>query len=300
MWIPFTRTEPEALYSAAAAVSYGCVASIHPWGLWERRSNSIRPAAAEIYKSSYAMGRRVSPHLASARPFRFALIHISEHSRNLRIADPRALWVELFAPILGAFETLKEEHLPVCTINDNQLEQGIPPETRLVILPRESDCTGAQRTVLRRFQSAGGVVLGLENDRGWHLEAEKPKRKQELAAKINAAVATPPMRARGPVAMHAVFFQNPPSRKTVVCFVNRFGWFRSQRDVSDADRQWTAPPPCRQVELEIADPQRSIVRAFEALTGKDLTVDYQNARATVRLPEFPVMACAVLERRPSD
>ena len=37
---------------------------------------------------------------------------------NARIADPRALWVEFFAPVLGAFETLKEAHWPVATIND--------------------------------------------------------------------------------------------------------------------------------------------------------------------------------------
>ena len=122
MWIPFTQNR-----GGSAVLDrrrrFVRLHRLHPSdGLWTRRSPSIQASAAGIYRSSYELGDQVSPWLASTRPLRFALIHISERSRNARIADPRALWVEFFAPILGAFETLKEDHLPVATINDLQLD----------------------------------------------------------------------------------------------------------------------------------------------------------------------------------
>jgi len=296
MWIPFTQTENEALFSTAAAVSYGCIASIHPTGLWSRQSPSIQASAAEIYKPCYALGERVSPHLATTRPFRFAAIHVSERSRNVRIADPRALWVEFFAPVLGAFETLKETHWPVATINDLQLEHGIPSETRVAILPHSQEITDAQRSVLRDFESAGGTVVRLDTDRGWHLKAEKPQRKQDLLARIAASTDSPPIQARGPVGMHAVFLQTPDSRKTVACLVNDFGWFRSEREPSVTAADQKPPLSCSGVVIEVADSDRTMLNALEAVTGQKLTVRRDAGKATILVPDFPIMACVVVER----
>jgi hypothetical protein len=294
MWIPFTRTEQEAIFSTAAAVSYGCIASIHPTGLWTRRSTSIRTPVPQIYKSSYALGDRVSPQLASARPHRYALIHVSQKARNARIADPRALWVEFFAPVLGVFETLKEEHLPVATINDVQLASGIPPETRVVILPHAQEVMDTARAVLREFESAGGTVLRLDTNGGWHSKRQKPRLKQELSARL-AAVTGPPIRVRGPAAMHAVFFQQPATQKTVVCLVNDFGWFRSEREVSDLRGSQKAPPPCTGVMLEIPNSQPPVRRVLEAVTGEELVVRRENGKSTIMVPDFPIMACVVVQ-----
>lgn len=295
MWIPFTRTKEEAMFSTAASVSYGCIASIHPTGLWSRQSPSIQASAVEIYKPCYALGERVSPHLASTRPLRFALIHVSQRSRNARIADPRALWIEFFAPVLGAFETLKEAHWPVATINDLQLEQQIPAETRVVILPHGQGITDAQRSVLTEFESAGGTVVRLDTDRGWHLKTEKPQRKQDLLARITAAIESPPVQARGPAAMHAVFFQTPDSRKTVACLVNDFGWFRSEREPSVSAANLEPPPPCSGVVLEVADSNRTVRRAVEAVANRELTLRRESGKTTILVPDFPVMACVVVE-----
>lgn len=296
MWIPFTQTTEEAMFSTAAAVSYGCIASIHPSGLWSRRSPSIQASAADIYKPCYALGERVSPHLAFTRPLPFALIHISERSRNARIADPRALWVEFFAPVLGAFETLKQAHWPVATINDLQLGQPISPQTRLVILPHSEEITDSQRSVLRDFESAGGTVVRLDADRGWHLKAEKPQRKQELLARITTQIESPPIQARGPAAMHAVFFQTPDSRKTVACLVNDFGWFRSEREPSAAATGPQPPAPCTGVEIEIAASQPPVRRALEAVTGRELAVRRENGKTIIPVAEFSVMACVIIDR----
>jgi hypothetical protein len=293
MWVPFTRTEDEALFSTAAAVSYGCVASIHPTGFWDRRSKSIQVQAAEKYASSYTLGDRVSPWLASARPFRFALIHISERSRNARIADPRALWVEFFAPILGTFETLKEDHFPVATINDLQLARRISPETQVVVVPHEAEITEAQRAALEDFESAGGTVINLGADQGWHLQSEKPQLKRKLRDRFAAECAGPPIRVRGPAAMHAVFYQEPVSGRKVVCLVNDFGWFYCRRDAPETDGNPVPPSSCRDVVLEI--PTGQVRRVFEAVTGVELSVRPENGQTVISVPEFPVMACVVIE-----
>ncbi|NLY02526.1 MAG: hypothetical protein GXY83_41130 [Rhodopirellula sp.] len=300
MWIPFTQTEDEALFSTAAAVSYGCVASIHPSGLWARRSPTIQLEATRIYRSSYELGEAVSPWLGGARPSRFTLIHISERSRNARIANPRALWVEFFAPILGVFESLKEDHLPLSTINDLQLEQGIPDRTALIVLPHAREVSQRQRTVLRSFEEAGGKVLRCDTDQPWHLRSEKTSLKQQLLAQVVAEIGRPPIQVRGPAAMHAVFFEDPAKQRTIVCLANDFGWFRSERETSESHAIPAVPPSCRNVVLEVGGSQRSIRRVLEAVTGKELTIRHDGGKAIVDVPDFRVMACIVLDSIPND
>lgn len=294
MWIPFTQNEEEALCSTAAAVSYGCVASIHPTGSWNRRSNSIDTEALEKYASSYRLGARVSPWLAVARPSQFALIHVSERARDARIADPRALWVEFFTPVLGVFETLKEAHVPVATINDSQLAQGVPSETRVVILPHEAETTDAQRAALDRFESKGGLILKIKKGKAWHLKRERTELKKELLARLGD-VGAPPIRVHGPAAMHAVFYEKPASQRRVVCLVNRFGWFHCQREGSGKGPKPIAPKPCSDVVLEFATGEAEVGRVFEALTGKELEVRSRKGKPVVAVPEFAVMACVVVE-----
>ena len=296
MWIPFTRTEQKAMFSAAAAVSYGCIASIHPTGLWNRRASEIQMSATDIYKPCYALGERISRHLASTRPLRFALVHISERSRNHRIADPRALWVELFAPVLGAFETLKENHWPVATINDLQLAEAIPAETQLLILPHARELSDEQRSALKRFESASGTVVRLDDDRGWHLKSDKPDCKRELLRRITTQIQSPPILARGPAAMHAVFFQEPGAQKQVVCLVNDFGWFRSERGTAETTEPQQAPVPCRDVVIELSAPESTVRKAWDAVTGKALAIRRENGKTKITVPDFPVMACVVIDR----
>ena len=66
MWIPFVRREGEALYSAAAAVTYGCIASMH-MNFIDRDTGG--PAGEEnpgIFSSSFKLGaaRKTSPSCA--------------------------------------------------------------------------------------------------------------------------------------------------------------------------------------------------------------------------------------------
>jgi hypothetical protein len=206
------------------------------------------------------------------------------------------LWVEFFAPVLGAFEALKENHWPVATINDRQLRRAIPPETRVVILPHARELDDEERSVLVAFESGGGAVVRLDSDSGWHLKTDKPQRKRDLMARIDAAIPSPPIRARGPAAMHAVFHGEPTAEKNVVCLMNTFGWFRSEREPSEASKGWEAPPACSGVVVEVSGTGARVKRAVEAVTGRELVVDHNERVARIRVPEFAVMACVVIER----
>jgi hypothetical protein len=197
--------------------------------------------------------------------------------------------------VLGIFETLKEDHVPVATINDLQVAQGIPPETRVVILPHEGELTASQRAALGDFELAGGAVLKLGDDQGWHLKREKPERKRKLRERVRAECGPPPIQVRGPAAMHAVFYQQPGSRRNVVCLVNDFGWFHLRRDVPETEGSPSPPPPCRDVVLELSAGQTEVRRAFEAVTGVELSVRREGGKAVASVPEFPVMACVVIE-----
>ncbi len=294
MWIPFTRTGEEALFSAAASVAYGCIASLHPEGLQERRSPVIRPEALKTYEPCYALGAKVSPFLAGTRPVQYALIHVSARSRDARIADARALWVEFFAPTLGAFEALKEEHLPVATINDAQLEHGVPTETRVLILPNERECGDAQRAAVKRFEAGNGTVIRLDSGAGWHLAAEKEALKRALVDKIERSGQRPPIRVRGPAGMHSVFFGERGSGRTVACLVNAFGWFRSSRERAPGSAG-NAPSPCSGVTIEMDLEPGAVERAFDAVTGTQLKPVTKNGRPVLNVPDFPVTACVVIE-----
>ena len=96
--------------------------------------------------------------------------------------------------------------------------------------------------------------------------------------------------------MHAVFFQRPSTGKSVVCLVNEFGWFRSQPEPPATASSRKAPAPCTDVVIEVAGARTASWRALEAVTGTELVVRHENGRARILVPEFPVMACVVIER----
>ena len=294
MWVPFTRTEQEALFSAAAAVSYGCVASLHPTGVWKRRSPSLQHEAIEKYRSAYAIGSRVSPHLATARPYRSVLLHVSEQSRDLRIADEKTLWCEFFAPLLGAFEVCKEQHLPSATINDLQLSRGVPAETDVLILGHGDELTDGQKAAVTEFVARGGKVLKLDSKAAWYLRRDKPELEQRFAKRLAAAVGKPEIRVNGPARMHAVYHRKPSA--TIVCLMNSFGWYHSTRNpTADAETALKPPAPCSGVTIEISPQFGRVQRAREVLTNTPLTIEQRAGRLTVAVPEFPIMGCVLLE-----
>jgi hypothetical protein len=97
--------------------------------------------------------------------------------------------------------------------------------------------------------------------------------------------------------MHAVFFAASESPRQVARQVNSFGWFRSEpADRGPQDVRKAAP--CARVVLEIPAGQPEVRRAFEAASDRHLPVQRRGGKTTPLVPEFPVMACVVVEQVP--
>ena len=292
MWIPHIRSEEKALYSAAAAVTYGCAAAM---------AMSIRdlprdgPRNAAIFSSCFEMGRKISPHLAGARPIAWAALHVSESSRNRRVADLELMWREVFSPALGAYQVLKETHLPWVTASDLALSRPLDPNTRLLVLPWPDELTGPQREVVAQFEANGGCVVRLDPRAGWHTKQDKPALMRALASTIRQRAGKPPILIDGPPAMHAVAFERPDEHRTVIMLTNTWGWARSTREPDPILIEGIAPPPCADVTVTFLDAPGRPKRVLEAISGRPLPVESRANAWQVYLPEFQINACLVAE-----
>jgi len=292
MWIPFIRDEEKSLYSAAAAVTYGCVAAMN---IYIRNLPQDAARAEEIFSSTFRMGEEVSPYLMYARPIRWAALHVSERSRNARLPDRKAMWREVFSPALGAYQVLKEEHLPWVTLTDLDLADGPGQQTRLVVLPWPDELTPQQASAVERFERSGGCVVRLDPRAGWHTKTRKPALMKQMLDVIRQQAGKPPVTVTGPKAMHAVCYGNPEARRVTVCLANTWGWFRSTREPDPKLNDGVAPPACSGVSITFTRELASPRRVFEVLSGQDLPVKARADGARVQVPEFQINACVVAE-----
>lgn len=292
MWIPHIRSEQTALYSAAAAVTYGCVAAMSI-PIREPQIDGLK--SRKLFGSCFEMGRKTSPYLAYARPIGWAALHISEQTRNARLGDDDKMWQEFFAPVFGALQALKEEHLPWTTINDRALTQGPSPETQLLVLPWPDELDDSQRAAVAHFEHSGGAVLRLNPRAGWDSKKNKAKLVAGLKEQVHRHTKTLAIRISGPEAMHAVCFDNPKARRLTICLANTWGWFRSTREPNPKLNEGTPPPPCRGVSITISAKRGAPKKVFDALGQKNLTFKKTQNGFRVEVPNFQINACVVFE-----
>jgi hypothetical protein len=293
MWIPFIGSEEKSLYSAAAAVTYGCVAAMN---MQIRDLEADGPRNAAIFRSTFEMGKRVSPYLAYARPLPWAALHISEGSRNARLADRVQMWREVFSPALGAFQVLKESHLPWTTLSDLALSRPLDPRTRVLVLPWPDELTGQQKETVRRFESGGGRVIRLQPGGGWETAANKPELMQRITRSIRERAGKPPIAIEGPPAMHAVCYQQVEQDRVVVCLANTWGWFRSTRDSNAELNEGASPPPALDgVRVTFSRDYGKPRTVVEAVDGSELGLEETPDGWSVSLPEFQINACVVAQ-----
>jgi hypothetical protein len=293
MWIPHIRSEEKALYSAGAAVTYGCIAAMN-MHIRDLETDGARNTA--IFSSSFAMGEKVSPYLACARPIPWAGLHISERSRNARLADRVLMWREVFSPALGTCQVLKEAHVPWVTISDLTLSQALDPRTRLLVLPWPGELTEEQKQVVQEFEMRGGHVVRLEPRAGWHLKTRKSGLMKQMTSEIQRSAGEPPIKINGPQAMHAVCFDQHDKKRIVVALANTWGWFRSTREPNARLNEGTLPPsPCTNVTITFVRTLGQPTRVLEAVTGRELPFDKTSDGWRVQVPRFQINACVVAQ-----
>ncbi len=305
MWIPYVTEEKEARYSSGAAVGYGCVASLAFRVINRRAMEPYDLDHRGVFGSSFEVGQKVSPHLAHARVIPWAVLHISERARNRRLADETGLWKDVFAPVLGAFQALKEDHLPVATLTDKALAEGrIDPATKVLVLPWPEELSIGQRRTVADAEKRGLVVVRLDHGAPWHRASKKGGLMRGLVEEVKVRAGRPPIRISGPAAMHAVSYRHPESGKLAVCLMNSWGWYRTIRPgpgtrpedsplhISRAQE----PSPCRDVTIEI---DREWLRAGsvrEVIDEAVLKTEETPAGVRIHVPEFQINQCVIVEK----
>ncbi|MBM3500629.1 MAG: hypothetical protein FJX74_18385 [Armatimonadetes bacterium] len=279
MWIPRVKSERDALRASAAAYSYGCVASM--------AIEDISGAKA-LFGSTFANGAKVSSALDKVRPYGWAAIHISERARNRRMNDEAGLWKDVIAPAIGAFESMVRAHLPVVTINDRQLANGLPDETRVLILASPDEVTEGQSAAIARWRQKGGVVLRLATGQDWYTAAGRTTRMSALLADVSAAAGRPPVQVSGPATMHAAYYRHPQDERFVVALTNAWDNYE--------DPEGAAPPPCTGVTIELDPALFPAATATEMLTGERLAMTRTENTTAAKVPSFEINRCVQFTR----
>ena len=246
---------------------------------------------------------------------RWAAVHFAEHNRNARADDYRAAWEQVLWPLVGAFQVLSEDGLPVGIVNDDQLERGELDGYHVLVLPNADELTRAQQRAVAAFKAHGGAVI--ENDPAWPWS--DPDSRHEAAAALRFAIgrpdaATAPLRVTGgPAGRYAVGYLDRRAGRLVVAVTNDFSWVQIT-DLEDVPPVINPPAPLvggvsvtwrtghGLPEIPRLWPFFYRLRAVEAINGTTLNVERLPRGYRVNVPKFSFMALVVVTRaslRPS-
>lgn len=304
IWAAGLPDENHARGYAASLLTFGCVANMDVWedSLGGGEDQPPGKTPLEGVTAAFALGDAVSGYLEGARPVRWAAIHFGERSRNVRGADYRAAWQQVLWPLVGAYQVLSEDGLPVGVVNDDQLERGELAGYELLFLPNADELAIGQQVAVAAFAARGGTVI--ENDPAWVWS--DPAGTEAAAAAFRAAlephVGRAPVRVSGgPRNRYAVAYRN--LERLVVAVTNDFSWVQISAANEMPVEIDPPPPPAEGVRViwrsglpQIPGPLPALhrPRAIEAVTRTTLTVERVGDRYQVDLPTFPAMALLVV------
>lgn len=167
IWAPGLPNREHAQAFAASLLTFGCIANmdVHEHSLVGGVDIPPGKTPLDALKAAFALGNAASPHLARTQPLRWAAVHFGERNRNVRGGNFRAAWQEVLWPLVGAYQVLTEDGVPVGIVNDQQLELGELDGYRLLVLPNPEELTSGQKEVVTAFRAHRGAVI--ENDPAW-------------------------------------------------------------------------------------------------------------------------------------
>jgi hypothetical protein len=320
IWAPGLPTVDHAQGFAASLLTFGCIAhmDVDDRAVYGPATPREGKTPLDGIREAFKLGDRVSRHLADVQPLRWAAVHFSEQIRNMRNAEYADAWREVLWPLVGAFQVLSEDGLPVGVVNDEQLERGSLTGYRLLFLPNPDELTTTQKQRVSQFKAAGGVVIGTHSDWGWSDPALRPAAAARLRKALAPRLATAPLLVRGgPRARYGVAFRRG-SDKLVVAVTNDFDWVQVTRppknndpddDPSEDDEE---PPVVINPRAPAASgvevlwrrghglPQSLLptrfhrLRAIDAVSRTALPVRAFSGGYSVSLPEFDFMALLVV------
>ena len=158
------RRSPVASLPSAASPTWTSTSITFP----KKTAGEVIPQGktpVDALKDAFALGNVVSPHMDETRALRWAAIHFGECSRNEYGGNFRAAWREVLWPLVGAYQALTEDGVPVGIVNDHQLAHGELDGYRVLVLPKPNGLTHGQQLAVTAFRASGGTVI--ENDPAW-------------------------------------------------------------------------------------------------------------------------------------
>jgi hypothetical protein len=306
IWHPGVPSSEQAVALAASLLTFGAIANMDvSESSLLTQTDQRGKTPVEGLKLAFDLGKRVSPHLAGAKPVRWAAIHFGERSRNGRGFDYVAMWRQVLWPLLGAYMVLSEDGLPVGIVTDDQLIHGGLAGYRLLVLPNATELTSGQQLAVAQFRGIGGGVINSDPAWAWDKIGGTNAAASAFRTKLQPYLKTAPVQVSGgPPRLYAVSYRKPgPPRRLVVAITNDFSWvqFSTSTQPIPKERVNTAPPQAAGVQvswrtghgLPEADghpPRLHQLRAVDAVTGKPLGVHAESDGYRVELPEFQFMA----------
>jgi hypothetical protein len=301
IWVSGVPDDKHARAAAGSLLTFGCIANmdVDEQSLLGEAAPAPGKTPLDALRAAFELGRRASPHLAAARPVRWAALHFAERARNARGNYYREAWEQVLWPLVGAFQALCEDGLPVGIVNDSQLERGELADYSLLVLPDPDGLTAAQQRAAAEFAAGGGIVI--ENDPAW---AWSDPAGQEAAfaafrAKIRSHARAAPIRVTGgPAGRYAVAYRSVD--RLVVAVTNDFDWVQITNRRNVPSQTNPPAPPADGVTVTwgrgFGLPELPRLRAVEVIHRQTLDVVAVADRHRVTLPRFSFMALLVVTR----
>jgi hypothetical protein len=293
---------------AASLLTFGCVANmdVDERAILEQQEPQDGKTPLDGLRAAFELGSRASPHLAHTTPVRWAALHFSERIRNVRGAQYGTAWAEVLAPLVGAYEVLSQDRLPVGTVDDTQLARGELAGYRVLFLPNPGELTAAQQRAVAAFRTRGGAIVPNAAAWRWSDRAQSAAAAAAFRAAVRPYVETAPVVVRGgPRSAYAVAYRGRD--RLVVAVTNDFDWVQITAANEPLPEVINPKPPAAEgVQIGWRSghgfPQPGgflpfpRLRAFEAIRRRTLAVERVGGMFRVTLPQFQFLAVLVVAR----
>lgn len=215
----------------------------------------------QTYAELFDLGRKISPAMRDVTPYRFARVVIN--------GDFAIRQAPLDSQLVGSWQQLLDERIPAGYISFKQiLEDGIPAETRVLVIPEGNgweapmEIPDGLNPLLKEFTAKGGLVLLAEDvgEGGW--------------IRAIQAQGIPVSATGGSSNLGMVVYRNASGSKMVVNL--------SDYQVADVALQLSATYFGKPVSIT------------ESITGKNLAAQNTDKGWVIKVPEFENMAQIVI------
>ena len=278
VWVDGLKDETSMLHATAGVVAHGCIADL------DVREETFPNF---MFTRAFDLGGRISPFLAGTLPVRWAVVHYSEVARDAFALYEIQQWKKVLYPLHGAYMAFLRARLPVGIVTDSQLEEGLPPECKILFLPYPDLLTEPMKRKIRDFQVRGGRVIEQRETWKWH----DPNGGQETALQsflkeIKSEADQAPIQVfGGPEKLHAVVYMSEVGNRITLALANEFSW------VSLGQKP---PPPCTGVKIVLRDSVMPMA-VFDAVRNLPLTPHPVTGGIEIAVPGFETLAVVVVE-----